>query len=174
MSTNVQLHCVTGRIDQLEEELARGLKSAQVDDPLAPVAVLVGGALQRPYLQRRMATLNDGILNVHFLMASELALRLGQQAMIAAGRSPLPALGDRVLLGRIASEQEGYFKPVSHASGFADALHRTIREVRQAGIGPEEFRSSLDGACEIPEKAGALADDLRAFPRRAFGLLRPR
>lgn len=157
------LTSISGRVPSLETELGRRIASDQAGDPLTPVAVLIGGSLQRPYLQRRVATLNGGILNVHFLMASELALKLGQRAMIAAGRSPLPALGDRVLLGRIAGEQEGYFEPVRHASGFADALHRTIREIRQAGVAPAELRASLDGACEVPEKADALSDIYERF-----------
>lgn len=164
------LRSIAGRVASLEVELARRIAAAQADDPLTPVAVLIGGSLQRPYLQRRVATLNGGILNVHFLMTSEVTLRLGQKAMIEQGRAPLPALGDRVLLGRIASEQESYFEPVSHSAGFADALHRTIREVRQAGIGPEEFRITLDCTCEVPEKADALASIYEQFldARSAF------
>lgn len=167
------LSCITGRVRPLEVELARRIALDQAEDPLAPVAVVIGGSLQRPYLQRRVATLNDGFINVHFLMASELALRLGQGRMIDEGRSPLPALGDRVLLGRIASEQCGYFEPVSHASGFADALHRTIREVRQAGIDPDEFRTHLNGSCEVPAKAEALAEIYESFLEARSGFYGP-
>ena len=73
------------------------MAAAQADDPLAPVGVLLGGTLQRPYLQRRLAELNDGIVNVRFIMPSEFAMELGERAMIEAGKRPLPPLADRIL-----------------------------------------------------------------------------
>ncbi|HUT79383.1 MAG TPA: PD-(D/E)XK nuclease family protein, partial [Polyangia bacterium] len=104
-----------------------------------------------------MATLCDGILNVHFLMPGEMALKLGERALVSAGRRPLPPLADRILLRQIAADQPGYFEPVGQAPGFADALHRLVRELRAAGLEPEEFSASLADACEVPEKAEALA-----------------
>src|SRR2546423_15663071 len=111
------LRLVTGSPDALEQALATGVAAARADDPLAPVGVLLGGTLQRPYLQRRLAALNDGIVNVRFVMASELAMELGEHAMIAAGKRPLPPLADRILLREIAVELDGYFQPVRETPG---------------------------------------------------------
>src|SRR6185312_12548309 len=49
-----------------------------------------------------------------------------------AGRQPLPPLADRVLLRQLAAEHDGYFAPVRDTPGFAEALHRLTRELREA------------------------------------------
>src|SRR6478752_882618 len=98
----MMLRLVTGSPPTLETALARQVEEAQREDPLAPVGVLIGGTLQRPYLQRRLAELNDGIVNVRFLMPSEFALELGERNLVVAGRRPLPPLADRLLLRSIA------------------------------------------------------------------------
>jgi hypothetical protein len=95
------IRLITGRPPALEEALGRGVREAQADDPLAPVGVLLGGTLQRPYLQRRLAELNDGIANVRFLMPSELAMGLGERSQVIEGNRPLPPLADRVLRRRL-------------------------------------------------------------------------
>src|SRR5436309_2503826 len=128
------LRLLTGSPDALEQELAAGVAEAQADDALAPVGVLLGGTLQRPYLQRRLAVLNDGIANVRFLMPSELAMELGERTLVLKGRRPLPPLADRILLREIAAERNGdYFEPVKDTPGLADAFHRLARELRGAG-----------------------------------------
>src|SRR5262245_20498085 len=96
------LNAVLGPSDLLEEKLAEQVTAAQADDRLAPVGVLLGGTLQRPYLQRRLADLTGGIVNVRFLMPSELAMALGEREMIRQGKRPLPPLADRILLRQIA------------------------------------------------------------------------
>src|SRR5688572_31077185 len=118
------LRCVRGAPAALEESLAAQVVEAQRDDPLAPVAVLIGNTLQRPYLQRRLATLNDGIGNVRFLTLADFALALGERAQWKRKALPLPPLADRVLLRQLATRHEGYFEPVRETPGFADALFR--------------------------------------------------
>ena len=56
----------------------------------------------RPYLGRRLADLTGGRVNVRFLTAGDFGLILGEQALLAAGREPLPFLGDRVLARQLA------------------------------------------------------------------------
>src|SRR5690242_17550136 len=111
----------------------------------------------RPYLQRRMAELCGGIANVRFMTASEVALELGERAMGAAGRQPLPPLADRVLLRQLAADHDGYFAPVRDTPGFAEALHRLTRELRGAGYDGAIFARAVDGVCEATGKGDALA-----------------
>jgi hypothetical protein len=167
------LKLVTGAPEALEQALARDVKQAQADDPLAPVAVLLGGTLLRPYLQRRLATLNGGIVNVRFLMASELALLLGERAQLDAGRQPLPPLADRILLRAISLEHEGYFGPVRETPGFATALFRLVRELRGAGYDTDSFRRAVERACDAPDKGPALAALLDEFLSRRKGFYGP-
>jgi ATP-dependent helicase/nuclease subunit B len=150
------LRVTTGSPPALEAALAREVAAAQEDDPLTPIGVLLGGTLQRPYLQRRLAELNDGIVNVRFMMPSEFAMELGERAMIEAGKRPLPPLADRILLREIAVELDGYFEPVRETPGLADAFSRLVRELRGAGYDAESLSAAIDGSCELPEKAEAI------------------
>ena len=137
---------VVGPLANLEQALADAITARKTGDPLAPIAILIGGTLLRPYLQRRLADLLGGHINLHLLTPAELAVRLGEHRMIAAGRKPLPPLATRVLVGEMAREAHGYFRPVAHTPGFADSLHRLFRELAQAGLSAEGFRSAVDVA----------------------------
>ena len=160
------LRLITGTPQALEQTLSERIAAIQAGDPLAPIGVLLGGTLQRPYLQRRLAERNGGIANVRFLMPSELALELGERAMLAEGRRPLPPLADRVLLREIAVELDGYFAPVRETPGLGDALHRLVRELRGAGYDADSFAAALAGACEVPAKEEALRQIFSEFLRR--------
>jgi len=127
------IQVVTGSPPALESALARDIVEAKEGDSLAPVGVLVGGTLLRPYLQRRMAALTGGIAAVYFVTPGELALALGERPLTAAGRRPLPPLADRVLLRQLAATHSGYFEPVRETAGFADALFHLFGELRGAG-----------------------------------------
>lgn len=48
---------LTAPLPALEQVLADAIATVKIDNPLAPVTVLIGGTLLRPYLQRRMAVL---------------------------------------------------------------------------------------------------------------------
>lgn len=163
-----QLNCrlITGPPDRLEDLLASEVAAAQADDPLGPVGVLLGGTLQRPYLQRRLAELNDGIVNVRFIMPSEFAMELGERAMIEAGKRPLPPLADRILLREIAVELDGYFEPVRETPGLADAFNRLVRELRGAGFDTDSLSAAIAESCEGPDKAEAIRDIFSEFLSR--------
>ena len=167
------LTAFAGAREEIELALARDVARAQAADPLAPVAVLIGGTLMRPYLQRRLASLNGGIANVHFITASEFALAVGERTMVEQGRRPLPPLADRVLLRQIGGEHEGYFEPVRETPGFGDALHRLTRELRGAGHDGDSFRAAAHGACEAGGKAEALNAIFEDFLGRRSQLYGP-
>jgi RecB family exonuclease len=167
------LRAVAGGREETELALARDVAQAQADDPLTPVAVLIGGTLMRPYLQRRLATLNGGIANVHFITASELALALGERALVDQGRRPLPPLADRVLLRQIGGEHDGYFEPVRDTPGFGDALHRLTRELRGAAYDQASFTAAADSACDAPGKAEALGEIFGDFLERRSQMYGP-
>ena len=65
-----------------------------------------------------------GHINVRVVTPAELALRLGEPALIATGRTPITPLADRALAQELARHAESYFEPVRETPGFADALHR--------------------------------------------------
>src|SRR3954454_13954003 len=131
-----------GRIDALESEFARAVSEAQRGDPLRPVVVLVGETLLRAYLRRRLAELNGPYLNIHVLTPGELALRLGEMRVILAGRTPLPMLADRVLAQEAALAESTYFDAVAGTPGFGHALHRTLVELRRAGVSSADLQAA--------------------------------
>ena len=160
------LKLISGAVPDLEERIAAEIRDAQAEDPLAPIGVLLGGTLQRPYLQRRLAELNGGIVNVRFVMPSELALALGEQTLVRAGKRPLPPLADRILLRQIAGEHDGYFEPVRETPGLSDALHRLVRELRGAGYDAKTFARAIKGTCDASKKEKSLAEIFAEFLQR--------
>jgi ATP-dependent helicase/nuclease subunit B len=146
-----------GSVDALERRLATDVAELQRTDPLKPVVVLVGETLLRAYLRRRIAELSGPYLNVHIVTPGELALRLGELPLVLAGQKPLPLLADRVLAQEAAASTAGYFDAVSTTPGFGHALHRTLVEIRRAGISPDALERAASTALE-PEKTRALAE----------------
>ena len=142
----------------LESALATAVREHKARKPLAPLTILVGETLLRPYLRRRLAVLAGGHVNLKLVTVGELALALGEPSLVARGREPLPFLGDRILAQQVASAARGYFFPVAHTPGFAAALYRLFRELRQADVSPEAFAAGASAAPENVEKVGELAD----------------
>ena len=160
---------LTAPLPVLEQALADAVAEAKTGNPLAPVTVLVGGTLLRPYLQRRVAALLGGHANVDFVTAGELALRLGEPSVIAAGRLPMPPLASRILAGEVARETDGYFQPVAHTTGFTVALHRLLRELIQAGVDAATFATFGPTLPGTPAKHAALAELYSGYEERRAG-----
>src|SRR3954468_3519509 len=115
---------LTGSRNALERFLADEVRVQRERDALAPLPIVVGGTLMRPYLRRRLAVLTGGHLNVRMMTVGELGLRLGHGRLVRAGRRPLPFLADRVLAHEVGVETRGYFEPVAVMPGFPSALVR--------------------------------------------------
>ena len=80
-----QLRLLVGPPALLEDALLAEIAAVRSRSALAPVDVLVGGVLQRPYLQRRIADTTPGLLNVRFSTLGELAFARAEAA------TPAPA-----------------------------------------------------------------------------------
>jgi len=137
-----RLSVITGAPTALDEALAAEIRGHKSGDPLAPVTVVTGGTLLRPFLRARLAMLLAGHINVRVVTPAELALRLGEPALIAAGRTPITPLADRALAQELARHAESYFEPVRETPGFANALHRLFGELRAASVSPDQFAAA--------------------------------
>src|ERR1035437_10062395 len=149
------LSVITGPPASLDAALAAEIRTHKSTTPLAPITVLVGGSLLRPFLRARLATLLDGHINVPVLSpadlalrpgerappAAELARRRGQRALIAADRSPITPLADRAVAQELARAATTYFEPVRETPGFANALHRLFGELRAPALAPPHAAS---------------------------------
>src|SRR5512145_3382824 len=146
----------------LEHALAAEVRRHKEGDPLAPVTILVGNTLLRPYLQRRLAELLGGHINLQIVTFADLGLQLGEAAMIDERRLPLPPVAAQVIAREVAAGAGGYFKPVAHAPGFATALLRLFAELRQATVGPAELQ---DAAETLPDSAPKITGLAKLFKR---------
>src|SRR4051794_27522858 len=140
-----QARLVTGSRDALERDLAERVRAAQAGLPLQPVHVLIGTTLLRPYLRRRLASYLGGIAAVHLMTVGELGLYLGEATLLGAGKRPLPFLADRVLAAEVARERPGAFDPVAQLPGFSAVLTRTLRDLRVAGVTPQQLATAAAG-----------------------------
>lgn len=134
-----QLSLITGAPAALDDALAAEVRRHKAGRPLAPVSILVGGTLLRPYLRGRLAELLAGHINVPIVTPAELGLRLGELGMVAGGRLPITPLADRALAHEIGRTADPYFRPVRDTPGFANALHRLFGELRAANIEPDQL-----------------------------------
>jgi hypothetical protein len=141
----------------LERWVADAVTAHRGHDPLAPLPIVVGGTLMRPYLRRRLAALTGGHLNVRLMTVGELGTRLGHRRLVQAGRRPLPFLADRILAQQVAVEGTGYFDPVAAMPGFPSVLLRTLRELRNAGIDAAAFEAALQNTPDPTRKLQSLA-----------------
>src|SRR5215213_9023943 len=100
-------------------------------------------------LGERIALNGTNWLNLRFVTPLDIALRMGAPFLVERGIDPSeeglgPALIMRLLLA--LPEERGYFRPLADQPTMAQALWRTIREVRMAGVKsndlkPEAFAS---------------------------------
>lgn len=153
---------VSGQPGALETGFLDEVARVRASHALAPIDVLVGGVLLRPYLQRRIADTAAGLINVRFSTLGELGIRLGEPALAVSGRRPLPAIAERAYAAEAARGCTGYFAPVASTPGFAEAARRLLRELRQEGVEPDVLDRIAPDALESPAKA----DDLVALYRR--------
>ena len=102
------------------------------DGPLASVAVVVPTALLRLHLRRR---LQDHV-NIHFLTLADLVRDATPDC------KPLPPFAGELIAETVIAENVGegdYFHPVKSSAGFRQCLLATVRDLKEAGISPQEL-----------------------------------
>ncbi len=151
---------IRGALDALEARLAGDIDTRRRRDPLSPLTVLVGSTLLRPYLRHRLAELCGGLINVRFVTFDDLASNLAALAAGLSGTRPLPSHGERLIAEETAERADGYFAPVAHTTGFAQALDRLLRELRSADLGPAGL---VDAVGELTPTNGAHTEKLSAL-----------
>jgi ATP-dependent helicase/nuclease subunit B len=154
---------VTGRLPELETAFLGRIAAARREDPFSPIDVVLGGVLQRPYLQRLIADTSSGLLNVRFATLGELGIRLGERPLIEARRRPLPAMAARGFAAEIARGTDGYFGPVAHTPGFAEATRRLVGELRQEDVALAALERLAPSIAESRAKAAGLVDVYRRY-----------
>ncbi len=140
---------IRGPLAALEARLADDVRALRRQSPLAPLTILIGSTLLRPYLRHRLAELHGGLLNLRLMTMHDLASSLASAAVHANGTTRLPHGGDRLIAQETAGQAQGYFENVAQAPGFAEALERLFHELRGVGLDADSFAEAvarLDGA----------------------------
>ena len=143
LATMPPTEIVTGDVAGLEDAFADAVLKARTPDPLAPVTVLVGHVLLRPYLRRMLAARGIAHLNLRFVQAQELAEQLAAGS-VDAGKPRLSPAARRMLVRETAADAGGYFAQVGGREGFADALGRLLRELEQGGVSAEDVAQGVE------------------------------
>jgi ATP-dependent helicase/nuclease subunit B len=122
--------------------------SALLGGRLQPLAVIVPNAMLRLHLSRALAESGLAHANIHFLTLRRLADRLAGTQLAAEGRSAF--LNESIEMGAAiaaaARELESrleYFRPVAHQEGFHSALFETFRDLKNAGVRPQEMQRAV-------------------------------
>jgi ATP-dependent helicase/DNAse subunit B len=163
---------IRGSLDALEARLVADIDARRARDPLGALTVLVGSTLLRPYLRQRLTELRGSLINVRFTTFDDLASGLAAPAAGLNGTQPLPSYGERMIAEETAERARGYFEPVAHTAGFAQALDRLLGELRQAALDSETFASAIAGLeseSGNDQKLAALADLFAQAAQRRSG-----
>ena len=143
---------------ELPGSLERCASSVRLISPLAPIEVIVGSVLLRPFLSQYLAAHSAGAVGLSLVTLGEFGARFGSVPFGDAGHSRLDQQSDRALAAAVAHASEGYFGVVRDAAGFADASRRTCRELRLLPDGAADTLAALAAASESPAKGDALVD----------------
>lgn len=156
---------ILGSLPALEAELIEDVARWRSRDPLVKLTILIGNPLLRPYLRRTISEQLGGSVNLRLRTIGELALDLGEASLLAAGRQPLPPLGERIICEQIAGQAPGYLEPVAGTPGLTSALDRLLRELRGAGV----------QAYDLQDAAGqAVAEQVNSIKLEALAALQQR
>lgn len=151
----------------LEAELLEGIASAQREDPLARVLVIVPTSRLAFHVGRRVAERHGARLGVEILVHRTLAYRILEEAGVAAPEVASPVLLEE-LLRRVLAERAGgeLCRLASSRPGTLGSLLETVKDLREAGITPEALRAETTSALDR-ELADLYADYCRGLERLA-------
>ncbi|MCP9452122.1 MAG: exodeoxyribonuclease V subunit gamma [Nitrospira sp.] len=146
------LKVVIGRFHPtLESALVERVRRLKVQDPLAPLAIVVPSH----HLGDRIRTLlavehRLSLLNLHLLTFHQLALRLADERRA----EPVPRVVDELFFEQVIRylvchrlSQHESLRRLGHTAGTWGALWATIRDLKDALVDPNQMRRGLQEGC---------------------------
>lgn len=118
MDVSSGFRLVLGPPAALEDAFLAAVAAARERAPLAPVDVLVGGVLQRPYLQRLIADTSPGLLSVRFSTLGELGVASGRAGARRVETQTAASDCRARVHGRGSSRLRGLLRPGRVDAGF--------------------------------------------------------
>ena len=144
---------------RLEARLVEDVRALRQRDPRGALLLVVPSRLLGGRLRARLARALDGVAGIHVVTLPELAERVALLPLALAGRQPLPAVADRLLVDRAIREAVppagGYFSGVLAARNFPAAVLRTLLDVKRAGLGPAELEAAFPESAKVRELAAS-------------------
>lgn len=134
---------VWGTFPQLEATFIAQMKQLRAASRLKPCAVLVANDLLRAHLPRALADAGRPHANIRFLTFRHLAARLAAPRLQQLAVSGMPPFCAELALGQAVktlSQRIRYFAPVADREGFRHALLETFRDLKEAGLAPQDLR----------------------------------
>ena len=157
---------------RLEARLVEDVRALRQRDPRGALLLVVPSRLLGARLRARLARALDGVAGIHVVTLPELAERVALLPLALAGRQPLPAVADRLLVDRAIREAVpaagGYFSGVLAARNFPAAVLRTLLDVKRAGLGPAELEAAFPESVKVRELAASYRALETAIARHGY------
>ena len=123
----------------------------------------------------RARRVDKGLLGVHRMTLTAMAVDLAQAPLARAGLSPLGGLSAEALVARVIhklkAESIPYFKPVADTPGLARAVCATIAELRLEGVRPESVAATGAPGSDLARMAALYEEELANRSAADFALL---
>jgi ATP-dependent helicase/DNAse subunit B len=153
----------------LGAHLIEDVREFRARDPRGAIILAVPSRLLGGRLRAGLARALGGIAGIHVMTLPELAERIALVPLALAGRRPIPAVADRLLVDRAIRQSipraGGYFSAVLEARNFAGAVLSTLLDVKRAGLEPEALAAAFPDNAKVRELA-AIYRALEAALRR--------
>jgi ATP-dependent helicase/nuclease subunit B len=140
----------------MEAEFLRLLGEVRRDSGLRAIYVVVPTHVLGTRLLRLISAERPAV-NVRFVTFPDLAGSVGIADLVASNRIPMPAMADFLAARKAIQAKvrpDGYFGPIKDFPGTPRAVLRTLTDLKKAGIGAAELRSTI-GSDEAGKRGGA-------------------
>lgn len=142
----------------LEARLVDDVRALRRRDPRGAILLVVPSRLLGAHVRSRLVRELGGVAGIDVVTLPELAERVALLPLALAGRAPLPAVADRLLVDRAiratVPPSGGYFSGVLDARNFPAAMLRTVLDVKHAGLGPADLEAAFPESAKVRELAG--------------------
>ena len=142
---------------RLETRLVDDVRAIRQRDPRGALLLVVPSRLLGARLRRGLARALGGVAGLDVVTLPELADRVAALPLAFAGRQPLPAVADRLLVDRAlraaVPAAGGYFSGVLDARNFPAAVLRTLLDLKRAGLRPEDLEAAFPASAKVRELA---------------------
>ena len=158
-----------GSFESLELRWMDTISDLQREDPLLEIGVLVGSNILASYLKRNLAENGRTAANIRFYTFLDLAARFAALSGEAPPKPRLPRLGPAIILENLLAENTPLlYRSLSGYRGFRDALLETFRDLRDAGVSPDELDSAIPKFASMDRRPHMLgfADLYRGYRER--------